>query len=246
MNSIENLIRYLQPSLITHKIEMKCSKKIENIFYINKNGNLYFVAESTGDDVDIIFDELEQIILTTEIIDKLNPSDSYLIICWKHEINEESDNLKIVNLEENGYLMKKYIFSYSRQEYTTFFNKYLNYEKAILLNDIIKDLSKQNTYLNASVEEKFLVNILAKFPFMEFNFPEEKSLIYQDMVNENIKNEAISNSKIYEINKIISDFIGSNDTEKISSSCLLKNIEEDNPNLVYLLNELMEIEYNEQ
>lgn len=128
--------------------------------------------------------QIETNILNNDVLkhEKIKPSDSYLILFWEIEKETEFIYPTVINIEENEFFFKKYIFYYTTQEYEGF----LDWIKDIstdgnFLTNLINKLSEPNESLENSYAQ-FLIKLLVKVPILNPVFPKAELVNFNEMV----------------------------------------------------------------
>lgn len=130
------------------------------------NNNKYYFLSEYRNDYDIIEKRLKNNSAVKEN-KEIRPNNSYLILFYEIESFNEEISKRIITLEENEFFYKKYVFYYSKEEYTSFTDWHNTLPQ--------KDLSYilKNAQCSPSSEElhiQFLLRLIIKVPFLELEF----------------------------------------------------------------------------
>lgn len=167
-----------------------CSNNVE--LYIDSSGaenKYYYFAEFKMDDEKK--DNLEQIeseVLSDDaytVIGEPSPSDSYMILLWEVEYINETINPYIIEIEENEFFYKKYIFYYTKKELDCFmaWYKILQENGESTLTTVLDALQELD---DESEVVKFLTRLLIKVPFLNPVFPKAVMNDFDKMVQQKI------------------------------------------------------------
>lgn len=175
------------------------------IYFYDKSNKYYFFAElkineNNNFNIKQIEDKLLGII--REELGELRPTDTYLILIWKIEQLNKTVYPKIINLEENEFFYKKYVFYYTEEELTATKEWYANQTSG---NDLDTILSKLNVLQNESHEEAilyFMIRLITKIPFFSLKFPKATLDDFDDMVDRKLQSmRGNDKEKILKLNK---------------------------------------------
>lgn len=102
----------------------------------------YYFAEFAIDDEQDNLAQIEDVVLNSDVytvIGKPKPSNSYMILLWKVEQIDESLYPYIIQIEENEFFYKKYVFYYTEKEQKCFSEWYgtLNIDKKPVLDTVL-------------------------------------------------------------------------------------------------------------
>lgn len=180
-------------------------------------------------------DNLEQIesdLLNNEMFsntEKPSPSDSYLILLWKVEGINESMNFHIMNIEENEFFYKKYIFYYTENELESFLKWYKVLEDKGN-GSLTKTLQELQNLSDESEEVSFLTRLLIKVPFLKPVFPKAVMDDFNIMVEQRIDGIRQKGQKatVKKINDILMESMnkGSIDIDALSLDIYQKLMED--------------------
>ena len=148
----------------------------------------YFAEFKMDDEKNDNLEQIESVLINNEaysIIGEPRPSDSYMILSWKVEKIDEDIYPYIIDIEENEFFYKKYIFYYTEKELECFLEWYRKLEEtgdATLTRALY---SLQN--LDEELEQvRFLTRLLIKVPFLNPVFPKAVMNDFDKMVQQKI------------------------------------------------------------
>ena len=148
----------------------------------------YYFAEFAIDDEQDNLAQIEDVVLNSDVytvIGKPKPSNSYMILLWKVEQIDESLYPYIIQIEENEFFYKKYVFYYTEKEQKCFSEWYgtLNIDKKPVLDTVLEALQSLN---DESDQMQFLTRLLSKVPFFNPIFPKAVMNDFGEMVRQKI------------------------------------------------------------
>lgn len=146
----------------------------------------YFFAEYLADEnnEDNMADIEKQTILNHEAFAESipSPSDSYLILFWKvEEINDRIIS-KVIELEENEFLYKKYVIYFTADEMTNLI-KWMDSEKYTGIQELLSGITKTPNLPDYLL---FLIRIFIKVPFWNLDFSKSQMKDFESMVCEKL------------------------------------------------------------
>ncbi|WP_142415345.1 ABC-three component system middle component 1 [Hathewaya massiliensis] len=202
MNKILEIIKKYNGTLISN-MEDSESVIYEEKFIILKNKikNHFCIFEFDHNDVNTeeIVAYIERCCSENKILRTVKPQFIYAIVILKTSCIGEQLHKKIIEIEENEYFCKKYVFYYNDDEVNTFEawakkNKKDSFNELIRIKSNNKTINKKD---NDSIALKFMLRILIKFIFVKVD------LEYKDEVN-------FENELLEQLKKIKKDPIESN------------------------------------
>lgn len=205
INNILDIIRILNsgsviPNLSDKDCEVNLSSEIATLYIDTSNSRYYYFADYATEKGDYKKNNLcsiENITLKNstiyETVDRPIPNSSYLILFWKVEFVDDSINSHIIQLEENEFFFKKYVFYYTQDEFDAF-NKWFEKINPKDISSMIEELSAQTADLNAPYAS-FLIKLLIKIPFFNIKFPKAILNEFESILYSKITNTRINNSK---------------------------------------------------
>ena len=183
-SNILDIIRNLNGGSIIKGQENEMSRvdlfSDDAVLYIDdKDSKYYFFADLIIDESDRNKNNMRQIEKCT--INNLEayaavapplPNSSYLILFWKVTAIDESIYPQIINLEENEFFYKKYVFYFTQEELDAFTNWFLemNNSGKGCLDALLEELSNEAINLDAQHID-FFIRLLIKIPFLDLEFP---------------------------------------------------------------------------
>ena len=118
-NKILSIIRRINAgSIITQTDDSTSRHSIDqhNELYLdNKRNNYYFFSDVVDNENCVDINGIEKAISESNLydnIEKPSPSESYLILLWKVESLDDNLFPIIIEIEENEFVFKKYVFYY--------------------------------------------------------------------------------------------------------------------------------------
>lgn len=202
MNKILEIIKKYNGTLIS---SMEDSESViydeEFIILKNRIKNHFCIFEFDHNEVNTeeIVAYMEKCCNENEILRNVKPQFIYAIVILKTPCIGEQLHKKIIEIEENEYFCKKYVFYYNDDEVNTFEawakkNKKDSFNELIRVESNNKTINKKDT---DSIALKFMLRILIKFIFVKID------LEYKDEVN-------FENKLLEQLKKIKKDSIKSN------------------------------------
>lgn len=113
-----------------------------------------------------------------------SPNRSYLILLYEveNEYDVEAVSKDVIQLEENGYLFKKYVFYYSNSEFESFTN-WFKVMQSSGINDFNDILATDEVRENIETKHiQFLLRLLVKLPFIKLGFKTSEMLDFDNLV----------------------------------------------------------------
>ncbi len=154
---------------------------IDNKYY-------YFADFKMDEEKKDNLDQIENVVLSNDAyatIGEPRPSDSYMILLWEVEKIDENIYPYIIEIEENEFFYKKYIFYYTKNELDCFMRWYKelreNGESSLTTTlDYLQELDDESEVV------KFLTRLLIKVPFFNPVFPKAIMKDFDKMVQKKI------------------------------------------------------------
>ena len=174
--------------------------------------------------------QIESVALNSDaytIIGNPEPSNSYMVLFWRVEHIDESLYPYIIQIEENEFFYKKYVFYYTEKEQKCFTEwcKSLKNPKKTMLDTVLEEIQ---TLSDESEQVHFLTRLLSKVPFFNPVFPKAVMNDFGKMVNQKIDGIRKKKDNIEMINNI---FVRSIEEEtfdaEILSNMIYKKIMEE-------------------
>lgn len=172
MNKILEIIKKYNRTLITN-IEDCESVIYDDEFVILKNAiNNYFCifeANEEVEDTEKIVANIEKSCRENMILSKIKPQFIYAIVILRTSYAEDKLYKKIIEIEENEYFCKKYVFYYSDDEVNKFKawakkNNKNTFNELINLESNNKDINKSD---QNAIALKFMLRMIIKFIFIK-------------------------------------------------------------------------------
>ncbi len=172
MNEILEIIKKYNGTLITDINDYK-SVIYDEEFIILKNAiNNYFCifeANEEIDDIEKIVTNIEKSCRENVILSKIKPQFIYSIVIMKTSYADDKFFKKIIEIEENEYFCKKYVFYYNDDEINEF-ESWAKRKKKKTFNELI-NLETNNMDINKNdkngIALKFMLRIIIKFIFIK-------------------------------------------------------------------------------
>ena len=190
----------------------------------------YYFAEFVINDEQDNLAQIEDMVLNSDVytvIGKPKPSNSYMILLWKVEQIDERLYPYIIQIEENEFFYKKYVFYYTEKEQKCFSEWYgtLNIDKKPVLDTVLEALQFLN---DESDQMQFLTRLLSKVPFFNPVFPKAVMNDFSKMVRQKIDGIRKQKNTVEMINDIFIKSIEEEtfDTEVLSDMIYQKIMEE--------------------
>lgn len=196
INTIMNILRSLnEGTVITNqkdentRVDLYSDSAELYIDYSGKESKYYFFSEFCMDkEWNDNLGEIEEVLINNDmyaVIGEPRPSDSYLILFWK--VNEINDSIYpyIIEIEENEFFYKKYIFYYTENELNSFV-KWYNQMKSQGVTSLTEVLEELNNIDQDSDQVNFLTRLLIKVPFLNPVFPKAVMNDFDKMVQKKI------------------------------------------------------------
>lgn len=210
INIILNIIRLLNDGSIVPMYkdeETKIDLYNEKVqLFVDPSGEgskyYYFSELEIDDENQDNLAEIEDVTMNSDaytVIKKPTPSDSYMVLFWKVECIEERMYPDIINIEENEFFYKKYVFYYTEKELQCF-EKWCGSLKTNgkpMLDTVLEAIQFLN---DESKEVQFLTRLLSKVPFFNPVFPKAVMNDFDEMVRQKIKTIRKQKNKVKMIN----------------------------------------------
>lgn len=190
----------IQSDIVELYRDISC-KKIK-YYYLAK----FELDEENGDNMSMIESE----IMKAENYERPNPSDSYMILFLKVEDINESLYPRIIQIEENEFFYKKYVFYYTEKEKKSFCEWCSSLEESgkPTLDEVL--INAQNLD-DDSEQIGFLTRLLSKVPFFDPVFPKAIMSDFNNMVEQRIKGIRKNRDNIEMINKLFIESVEGDD-----------------------------------
>ena len=242
INTIINIIRdlndgFVLPNQDDRQTQVDLYSQTVKLFIDEIDFKYYFLAElilETDDNEKNNLDQIEkdtinnsEAFLTTEAPD---PSSSYLILLMKVDKIEESIYPGIIELEENEFFFKKYVFYYTEEELNAFNEWYAEMKSKgkASIKQLLNEISEPNVDFDC-LYIAFFIRLLIKIPFFQLDFPKAVLKDFNEIVNDKISSTRGDKGKrVQDLNQIIFDMVdkGSNTANVISDMLYEKFLEE--------------------
>lgn len=208
MNKILEIIKKYNGTLITN---MEDSESViyeeEFIILKNKIKNHFCIFEFDDNDVNTeeIAECIERCCSENKILRTVKPQFIYAIVILNTSCIGEQLHKKIIEIEENEYFCKKYVFYYNDDEVNKFEawakkNKKGSFNELIKIESNNKTINKKDTN---SIALKFMLRILIKFIFVKVELEYKGEVSFENELLEQlkkIKKDSIKNN-IYKFNE---------------------------------------------
>lgn len=192
MNKILEIIKKYNGTLIS---SMEDSESViydeEFIILKNKIKNHFCIFEFEQNEVNTeeIAAYIERCCNENEILRNIKPQFIYAIVILKTSCIEEQLHKKIIEIEENEYFCKKYVFYYNDNEVNTFEawakkNKKNSFNELIRIESNNKTINKKDT---DSIALKFMLRILIKFIFVKVDLEYKGEVSFENELLEQLK-----------------------------------------------------------
>ncbi|WP_294365471.1 ABC-three component system middle component 1 [uncultured Clostridium sp.] len=192
MNKILEIIKKYNGTLIS-RMEDSESVIYDEEFIILRNGikNHFCVFEFDHNEVNTeeIVAYIEKCCNENEMLRNIKPQFIYAIVILKTPCIGEKLHKKIIEIEENEYFCKKYVFYYNDNEVNTFEawaknNKKNSFNELIRIESNNKTINKKNT---DSIALKFMLRILIKFIFVKVDLEYKGEVSFENELLEQLK-----------------------------------------------------------
>lgn len=174
--------------------------------------------------------EIEDAALNSDayaVIEKPKPSDSYMVLFWKVDQIDESLYPYIIQIEENEFFYKKYVFYYTEKEQQCFekWCESLKTNDNSMLDTVLEAVQFVN---DESEQVQFLTRLLSKVPFFNPIFPKAVMNDFGEMVRQKIDGIRKQKKNVEMINDIFIKSIEEEDfdAEVLSDMIYQKILEE--------------------
>lgn len=174
--------------------------------------------------------EIEDVALSSDVyavIGKPKPSDSYMVLFWKVNQIDESFYPYIIQIEENEFFYKKYVFYYTEKEQQCFekWCKSLKTNGTPILNTVLEAVQFLN---DESDQVQFLTRLLSKVPFFNPIFPKAVMNDFGEMISQKIDGIRKQKKDVEMINDMFVKSIdeGSFNAEVLANMIYQKALEE--------------------
>lgn len=192
MNKILEIIKKYNGTLISG-MEDSESVIYDEKFIILKNRikNHFCIFEFDHNETNIeeIVAYIERCCNENEILRNIKPQFIYAIVILKTTCIGEQLNKKIIEIEENEYFCKKYVFYYNDNEVNTFEawaekNKKNSFNELITIESNNKTINKKD---KDSIALKFMLRILIKFIFVRVDLEYKGEVSFENELLEQLK-----------------------------------------------------------
>lgn len=153
------------------------------------------------------------------------PQDSYLILFYETEKITNQFLKEVIDIEENEFLFKKYVFYYTKDELT---EAEARSSKFSLLDDFWEFLSDSS---EDNLTENFFLRLAIKVPIISLNFEARNLQEFEDIFNKKVKGlRSLNDDMIIELNSNIEkdmadiNLTSSLEPSKIIATNLLREI----------------------
>ncbi|MDE7322639.1 MAG: hypothetical protein K2N73_07860 [Lachnospiraceae bacterium] len=189
----------------------------------------YFAAYKMDDEKKDNLGQIERNVFGSEVHkggEKPNPSDSYMILFWKVDAIDEKIFPYVINVEENEFFYKKYVFYYTEQELAGFKKWYRDMQMKGDVNlenvlNLVRNLDEESDHV------KFFIRLLIKVPFLNPVFPKAVMEDFDKMVQAKINVSKKKQQEVKSVNDIFLRAINDDeDMEKLSDIIYQKFMEE--------------------
>lgn len=232
-NKVLSIIRRInEGSIITQTDDSTVRHSIDqhNELYLdNKHNNYYFFSDVVDNENCIDINGIEKAISESNLydyIEKPSPSESYLILLWKVESLDDNLFPKIIEIEENEFVFKKYVFYYTEAE----LNECSNWldetfsEGNIFVSKLLKylpSIDNTNTY-------NFLTRLLIKLPYIELDFEKAELKDFNNYIIDDINAMRTNKIEVENLNKKLTSLFTKYDDEKVCKLLIDELMENDN------------------
>lgn len=192
MNKILEIIKKYNGTLISG-MEDSESVIYDEKFIILKNRikNHFCIFEFDHNETNIeeIVAYIERCCNENEILRNIKPQFIYAIVILKTTCIGEQLSKKIIEIEENEYFCKKYVFYYNDNEVNTFEawaekNKKNSFNELITIESNNKTINKKD---KDSIALKFMLRILIKFIFVRVDLEYKGEVSFENELLEQLK-----------------------------------------------------------
>lgn len=190
----------------------------------------YFSELEMNDENQDNLAEIEEVALNSDaytVIGKPKPSDSYMILFCKVNQIDESLYPYIIQIEENEFFYKKYVFYYTEKEQECFIKwcESLKTNDKQMLDIVLEAVQFMDDESN---EVQFLTRLLSKVPFFNPIFPKAVMNDFDKMVGQKIDGIRKQKKNVEMINEMFMKSIEeeSFDVEVLSDMIYQKMLEE--------------------
>lgn len=186
---IELLTKINGGNIIENQSNQKTIKSLlceDTILCVDEHdGKHYFFAEYHVDEKFDNLSEIEMNTINSKVFEEArpNPSDSYLILFWKVQQISEEVFSKVIEIEENEYFYKKYVFYYTEEEMIAF-EEWLSNQTEVNISIILDEIAQEGEIIS----EKFLfiIRLLIKIPFWRFEFKKDELDDFENLVEKKV------------------------------------------------------------
>ena len=154
-----------------------------------KNHFCIFEFDHNETNIEEIVAYIERCCNENEILRNIKPQFIYAIVILKTTCIGEQLNKKIIEIEENEYFCKKYVFYYNDNEVNTFEawaekNKKNSFNELITIESNNKTINKKD---KDSIALKFMLRILIKFIFVRVDLEYKGEVSFENELLEQLK-----------------------------------------------------------
>lgn len=200
--------------------------------YFLPDGCKYFFFADLGatEDLDNAISEIESITIFEKEkwchnIDP-HPSDSYLICFWQVPQIDEFVNKQVINLEENEFYFKKYVFYYTKKEYVSF-SKW--FDKQPNSGYLVEQLQSKGTKKLSTSYMKFFTRLVIKVPCIATHFCEQRLPSFDDLVTDNLTGIQSDDTRAHalEMNQTLMDYFSHDKSHDDLVNAIVSSIEKE-------------------
>ncbi|MBR0542119.1 MAG: hypothetical protein IJK26_07950 [Clostridia bacterium] len=232
-NKILSIIRRINAgSIITQTDDSTSRHSIDqhNELYLdNKRNNYYFFSDVVDNENCVDINGIEKAISESNLydnIEKPSPSESYLILLWKVESLDDNLFPIIIEIEENEFVFKKYVFYYTEAELNecsnwldeTFSGENISVSKLL---KHLPSIENTNTY-------NFLTRLLIKLPYIELDFEKAELKDFNNYIIDDINAMRTNKNEVEYLNKKLTSLLTKYDDEKVCKLLIDELMENDN------------------
>ena len=195
------------------------------LLFIGNGDKYYYFSEFRNKDGENNLPEIEKDILYSQNVE-LKAQHSYLILFYEVDEINEYVYKKVIEIEESEYFYKKYVFYYTKAEYTSF-KEWYDSNIGTTANELVN-----NGYIHdhiGTLEMQFLLRLMIKVPIIKYKFKRAELKDFNNILNNKISRMRVpAMEKTLEINEEITRVLldNDNDIEKSINYFYKKNVGE--------------------
>lgn len=219
-----NIITQTDDSTSRHSIDQH-----NELYLDNKRNNYYFFSDVVDNENCVDINGIEKAISKSNLydyIEKPSPSESYLILLWKVESLDDNLFPVIIEIEENEFVFKKYVFYYIETELNecsnwldeTFSGENISVSKLL---KYLPSIENTNTY-------NFLTRLLIKLPYIELDFEKAELKDFNNYIIDDINAMRTNKNEVESLNKKLTSLLTKYDDEKVCKLLIDELMENDN------------------